>query len=118
MQIDVRGAAGRSKGVPGSISGLKLRRTGPEILIFTIFLPPFLGRAHLFPAPYRESFVLYVRDLAFFGPLPRGPLKGPRGPFRGPRGPLKVSQRHPRAPDEGDEARQWLEEQENELGPS
>jgi len=29
-KIDVRGAPGRSKGVPGSISGLKRRRTGPK----------------------------------------------------------------------------------------
>jgi len=47
VQIDVRGAPGRSKGVPGSISGLKPRKNGPKILIFTPFLPPFLGRAHI-----------------------------------------------------------------------
>ena len=40
VQIDVRGAPGPSKGVPGSISGLKPRKTGPKILIFTPFLPP------------------------------------------------------------------------------
>ena len=29
VQIDVRGTPGRSKGVPGSISWLKHRKTGP-----------------------------------------------------------------------------------------
>ena len=52
VQIDVRGAAGRSRGVPGSISGLKPRKTGPKILIFTPFYQPFLGRAHVYlPGP-------------------------------------------------------------------
>ena len=35
VQIDVRGTPGRSKEVPGSISGLKPRKNGPKILIFT-----------------------------------------------------------------------------------
>jgi len=39
VQIDVRGVPGRSRGVPGSISGLKPRKTVPIILIFTPFLP-------------------------------------------------------------------------------
>ena len=33
------GAPGRSKGVPGLISGLKPRKNGPKILMFTPFLP-------------------------------------------------------------------------------
>ena len=37
-RVLVRGAPGRSKGVPGSISGLKTRKNGPKILIFTPFL--------------------------------------------------------------------------------
>jgi len=40
VQIDVRGAPGRSKGVPGSISGLKRRKTGPKS--FTFYPPGVL----------------------------------------------------------------------------
>ena len=47
VQVDVRGAPGRSRGVPGLISGLKPRRNGPKILILTPFLPSFFGRAPL-----------------------------------------------------------------------
>ena len=48
MQIDVRGGPGRCRGVPGSISWLKPRKNVPKILIFTLFLPPFLGRGHIY----------------------------------------------------------------------
>ena len=35
VQIDVPGEPGRSKGVPGSISGPEPRKTGPKILLKT-----------------------------------------------------------------------------------
>ena len=112
VQIDVRGAAGRSKGVPGSISGLKPRRTGPKILIFTPFLPPLfrmgphgvggIGRKPQNGRSHRQSDTAATERqtshhnslrlmLGPRGPFkgPRGPLKGSRGPSKGPRGPLK-----------------------------
>ena len=55
VQIDVRGAPGQSQGVPGSISGLKPRRTGPQILICT---PSFLRRT-----------LIEIRGLFLRGPV-------------------------------------------------
>jgi len=40
VQIDVRGAPGRSKGVPASISGLQPRKPGPQIFSQTAFRYP------------------------------------------------------------------------------
>ena len=79
VQIDVRGAPGRSKGVPGSISGLKPRKTGPKILIFIprpLFEKPLLatadrrtsGRGITF-----QSISMYVR---FGVPLPEAAARG------------------------------------------
>ena len=75
-----------------SISGIKPKRPGPKILIFT----PLLG---CFTPHHALSNLLQT----FRQPTPilcvstpgrtrhRGPLKGPRGPFNGPRGPLGSS---------------------------
>ena len=54
VQIDIRRAPGRSEGFPGSISGLRRRRTCPNI----VFLPPLLktGRFRV-----RNSSILKVQ---------------------------------------------------------
>ena len=101
VQIDVPGKPRRSRGVPGSIFGLKPRKTGPKIFCQTAFRYPGCGPRRG-RAATREG-----RREGPRGPFkgPRGPLKGPRGPFKGPRGPFRGPRcpfKGPRRPSTGD----------------
>ena len=122
VQIDVPGKPRRSRGVPGSISGLKHRKTGPKFFSQTAFKYPGtapsgterilsgLGRTSSGARPAwelprtadrRPSGGKGTRHIAHLEQdteaYIRGPFKGPRGPFRGPQGPLKG----PRCPFKG-----------------
>ena len=55
VQIDVRGAPGRSNGVLGWISGLKPWRTGPKIFSQTAFRYPGLNSVDIFHGVVRAD---------------------------------------------------------------
>ena len=70
-----------SKGVPGLISGLKPRKNGPKILIFTPFLPPLFGTGTRAPRVCSQDPRCLLKDPGVLLKDPGVLLKAPGASF-------------------------------------